>query len=192
MSIIGAEEDEKLVNEEFPVLSIMPSRKFNDRVTKVASVEIETDELYECDVQTYTENEQIDRDTQTDIIETHAGEDVEVNEEYLGHWLESIYPKVANILENNTTDKVFANYEVKINDMFDTNKLLHELQTNFEFIDHGNIDDDDEQTVDDIADQFADYNRSAEIISNSEAKSTNVDYEESKSLSFDVTSLSWS
>lgn len=42
-----ANEDDRFEDEDFPCFSIRPSVSLNDRVVKVKSVEIETDELYE-------------------------------------------------------------------------------------------------------------------------------------------------
>ena len=206
--------DEKLVDDDFSGFSIMPSASLNDRVTKVCSVEIETDELFECHVQTNTENEKYDEETQTDILQIEEGKEANIDTEYLGNWLEHIYPRVANILEQNASGRTFDNYEIKTNDTLEANKLLHTLTTTFEFTDPGIGEDDEEggedtssfQQYQDDIDEWGDMqsiskktkpsaasssHKSSATGVRSQAQNSAIN-EESKSLTFDVTSISWS
>lgn len=180
MSILAADDmDEPLVHEELGVISIVPSRKMNERVTKVQSVGIETDELYECHVETNTEYEMVDRAYQTEDFGAQPEYDEEGN----------IIPGTERGVGTSTIP--LPNFEIGMSDIFDNNKMLYNLKTDFEFKDQGTTEDDEtEETADDIADQFADYNRT-ELVTQSNAKSATIDKEEHKSLGFDVTSVSW-
>ena len=52
--------DDALEDDDFSGISIMPSKSLKDRVVKVNEIEIQTEELYECNVQTNTDREQFD------------------------------------------------------------------------------------------------------------------------------------
>lgn len=198
--------DDRLEDDEFTSISIMPSKSIGDRVVKMHSVQIETDELYECNVQTNTDYEQFHIDTQTDIMEQDDGSDAHVDVEYLGNWLESIYPRLANILEQNVTSRAFDHYEKKASDTLEANSLLYTLTTTFEFTDAGAGEDEEEggdetgsfQEYQDDIDEWGDMQSiskktKASAVDTSHSKTTQSLLEdESKSLSFDVTSVSWS
>ena len=203
-----ANEDDRFEDEDFPCFSIRPSVSLNDRVVKVKSVEIETDELYEWNVQTNTDYEQITKETQTDVRENYDNESREVDEERLGNWLESIYPRVSNILEMNSSSKAFDLYEWKDNSFLQSNTLQYTLTTNFEFSTAG-LDDDEEEAVDDSGsfqeyqddiDEWGDMHSvgkrtKASVTKSSSAstKSQKTAPEESKSkvLTHDVSCISW-
>jgi hypothetical protein len=58
---------------------------------------------------------------------------VEYDEEALTQWLNSIYPKVSQILEMNYKAKTFDNYEVFWEDERAEIDLWHKLSTNYDF-----------------------------------------------------------
>ena len=156
-------------------------------------MDIETEPLYEAAVGTNTDQETVDMDTQTDVTNDVAvHDDMPLNEEALAMFLESVYPRVANALEQPVSNKVFENYEVKISDMFDTSKLLHTLTTNFQMTMLNDDEEEEYQTNDDFSDQFDDYNLTPAGRSTTDARSTTVDEEEQKGGQIDVTSVSWS
>ena len=134
--------------------------------------------------------------------------------EHLGNWLEGIYPKVANILEQNATSRTFDNYELKSNNTLEANVMLHKLTTTFEFTDAGIGEDEEDggeetgtfQEYQDDIDEWGDMqsigkrtkpsmaDSSSKVRSNASRSQTqnSAINEESKSLTFDVTSISWS
>jgi hypothetical protein len=207
--------DDALEDDDFFGISIMPSKSLKDRVVKVNEIEIQTEELYECNVQTNTDREQYDVDTQTDILDQKEIKQLNIDLENLGNWLESIYPKVANILEQNATSRTFDNYELKSNNILEANVMLHKLTTTFEFTDAGIGEDEEDggeetgtfQEYQDDIDEWGDMQSigkrekpsmvdasSSKVRSNasrSQTQSAAIN-EESKSLTFDVTSISWS
>ena len=206
--MLQEEVDERLEDDDMLCISIKPSVSLNDRVVKVKSVEIETDELYECNVQTNTEYEQVTMETQTDFRENYPDNDKEIDQEYLGNWLESIYPRISNILEMNASSKAFDLYEWKDSSLLQANTLQYTLTTNFVFSPSG-LEDEDEEAVDDSGsfqeyqddiDEWGDMQSlgkrtkaSATKSSNASVKSQKTVVEETKTrvLSHDVSSISW-
>lgn len=202
--------DDKLMDDDYHCISIKPSKIGNDRVVKTCSVQIETQEIYEIDEETNTYNRKVERDTQTDIFEQKKAGVADVNAEELGNWLEAIYPRLANILEQNSNSRTFDNYEVKNEDTFEANTLQYTLTTTFEFTDLGTGDDDEETGGDDTGsfqeyqddiDEWGDMQSVSKKTKPSVADSSSMHSraaqrsaidEEFKALSFDVTSVDWS
>jgi len=135
--------------------------------------------------------------------------DTHVDMDKLGNWLEAIYPKVANILEMNGCSRTFENYEVKNDDTLEVNTLQHTLTTTFEFTDTGTGEDDEEgggdetgsfQEYQDDIDGWGDMASVGKKTKPSVADTSSlhsqtqntVTGEESKAISFDVTSIDWS
>lgn len=134
-------------------------------------------------------------------------EEAQVDYEKLGDWLESIYPRLSNILEMNASSRTFDNYEIKNNNTLEANTLQHTLTTTFEFTDPGAGEDEDEggdetgsfQEYQDDMDDWGDMHSISKKTKPSVADTSSVssriqtdNVEESKTLTFDVTSLDWS
>lgn len=210
MSVVPGEMDDKLEEEEFTSFSFVPSKAEGDRVVKVSSVGMETEELYECNVQTNTDYEVFNVETQTDITEQTEEQEPHVDYEHLGNWLESVYPRLSNILEQNLNSKTFNLYQVNYGDTMEANTLQYTLTTTFEFTDPG-AGEDEEETAGDETGSFQEYQdeidewgdmqsiskktkgsvMDSSSVHSKTQKSALVE-EESKSLTFDVTSVSWS
>lgn len=187
----------------------MPSKSGADRVVKTREFGGNTDEILECNVKTNTEHETCTTETQVDTMVGDDGPaDVDVNMDYLGDWLQAIYPKLANILEMNASSRTFEHYEIKNDDTLEANTLQHTLTTTFEFTDPGAGEEDDDNAedtgsfqeyqddIDDWGDMASVSKKTKASVQNtstnqSQAASTTMN-EESKVLSFDVTSLDWS
>lgn len=65
--------------------------------------------MYVHEVETNTGVDTYDVEVQTDqYLKAVGGEDLKVDEEKLGSWLASIYPKVAQVLESNLKSDAFT------------------------------------------------------------------------------------
>lgn len=114
-----------------------------------------TEVLYYADVETNTKHKRVDVEIQVDKHiniaaigdnddEGYYDEDeriaqklmqpkVEFDEEALCNWLNTIYPKVSQILEMNFKAKTFDNYEVFWEDERAQIDLWHKLTTDYDF-----------------------------------------------------------
>ena len=201
--------DDPLVDDDFSCISIVPSSSGENRVVKTKDLGLNTDELFECGVGTNTDYETVTTETQCEAMVGDENEqEAYVNMEYLGNWLEAIYPKIANILEMNGSSRTFEHYEIKNDDTMEANILQHTLITTFEFTDPGAGEDDEEggdetgsfQEYQDDIDEWGDMASVGKKTKPSVADTSSVHSrtqntvagEESKTLSFDVTSIDWS
>lgn len=210
MSAVPGLMDDMLMDDDFTSISVVPSKVGNDRVIKVCSVEIGTDDVYELDEETNTVNRKKNIETQTDIYEQEDEKETEVDYEHLGNWLESIYPRLSNILEQSESSRAFEHYELKQEDTLEANSLQYTLTTTFEFTDAGTGEDEEDggddtgsfQEYQDDIDDWGDMHSISKKTKPSAADSSSlhsraahrsaIDHEETKTLTFDVTSLSWS
>jgi hypothetical protein len=116
---------------------------------------VSTEVLYYADVETNTKHKRVDVEIQVDKHiniaaigdnddEGYYDEDeriaqklmqpkVEFDEEALCNWLNTIYPKVSQILEMNFKAKTFDNYEVFWEDERAQIDLWHKLTTDYDF-----------------------------------------------------------
>ena len=114
---------------------------------------IDAPELYQYHVNTNTESEQFDVEIQTDQFAGDDEEDEQIDEEYLADWLDFIFPKLSQALDNNIRNDHFANYEVWTFQADETIKTLYGLKTNYEFSNQVSPED----AEDDESAQFQDY-----------------------------------
>ena len=129
--------------------------KKGQKERKVKNAEVLTEVLYYADAETNTKSKKKDVEIQVDKLinigalgdneeEGYYDEDeriaqkliqpkVEFDEEALCNWLQSIYPKVSQILEMNNKSKTFDTYEVFWEEERGEIELWHKLSTNFDF-----------------------------------------------------------
>ena len=83
-----------------------------------------------------TELEQEDEEVQTELPgkklneydeEEEPEEEQKVDEEHLASWLESIFPRLSDMLNQNSASRAFDNYEVQWTDERTSNDLLYVL-----------------------------------------------------------------
>lgn len=120
-SVPGSSLEDAFTDSNLNTLSILPSGTGSERVTKTHEVEIGTDEQYFYDVEIQPDKEVYDAEIQTESGPGKDQAEGEVDYEYLGNWLESIYPMVANVLEQNATSKAFDLYEMRKDDDQESN-----------------------------------------------------------------------
>ena len=94
------------------VLTIYPESRGGGKQSRTQEVGIDAPELYQYHVNTNTESEQFDVEIQTDQFAGDDEEDEQIDEEYLADWLDFIFPKLSQALDNNIRNDHFANYEV--------------------------------------------------------------------------------
>lgn len=185
----------------------MSSKAGNNRVTKTCSVQIETDDIYEANVQTNTGTDTVTMEVQVDSTSFQTNTP-EVDIDRLAIFLNSIYPRLSNILEMNAGSRAFEHYEIQSSDLYEANTLQHTLTTTFEFTDPGVGEDEEEQGDDtgsfqeyqDDIDEWGDMQSVSKKTKPSAADTSSMRsriqtpavHEESKTLSFDVTSIDWS
>lgn len=108
----------------------------------------------------------------------------------------------------NAGSRAFEHYEIQSSDLYEANTLQHTLTTTFEFTDPGIGEDDEEQGDDtgsfqeyqDDIDEWGDMQSVSKKTKPSAADTssmrsriqTSAVHEETKTLSFDVTSIDWS
>jgi hypothetical protein len=95
-----------------------------------------------------------DEEVQTDSHANEEEDKVDYDEEYLGQWLESIYPRLSNILQQNAASKAFDIYDIQYEDSSEGIQLLYNLKTDFKFSESANNEEGDET---DITGSFQDY-----------------------------------
>jgi WD40 repeat protein len=208
MSIATGFTDDRLEDDDFAGISIVASKTGNNRVVKTCSVQIETDDLYEANVQTNTDHDTVSQEVQVDGTSLQTDQP-EVDLERLSNFLDSVYPRLSNILEMNAGSRAFEHYEIQSSDLYEANTLQHTLTTTFEFTDPGIGEDDEDQGGDDTG-SFQEYQddidewsgmqsigkrtkpSAADTASMQSRIQSSVANEETKTLSFDVTSIDWS
>lgn len=93
-------------------------------------VQIQTDKVVGVGVGTQEDDEEYYDDEEKASRQHQA---TQYDENALAIWLQSIYPKISQLLETNYNSKIFDNYEVFWDEERGENELWQKMQTNYDF-----------------------------------------------------------